>query len=199
MQNIIELGRKHKTQKAEPRWEYMLHAYQKHLPKSCKTLLEIGCLKGGSARMFRDYLGAQVHLLDLFHPDYSIHQEDAEREGFTTYKGSQNDLDLLATLPKFDIIVEDGSHHSDDQIITFKYLFEHKLNKGGLYVIEDLHCCNEPYWWCSIKRFEDTFLHLLKTGKFESQLFTKEEEIKFNGLIKKYTLENDSIAFIWKL
>ena len=38
----------------------------------------------------------------------------------------------------FDIIIDDASHRSKDQITSFKYLFPY-VNSGGLYVIEDLH------------------------------------------------------------
>lgn len=38
----------------------------------------------------------------------------------------------------FDIIIDDGSHKTSEQIKSFEILSK-QLNKGGLYVIEDLH------------------------------------------------------------
>ena len=40
---------------------------------------------------------------------------------------------------KFDIIIDDGSHQSDDIIKTFCNYFKH-LKHEGVYIIEDLHC-----------------------------------------------------------
>jgi hypothetical protein len=44
--------------------------------------------------------------------------------------------------PKFDIIIDDGSHIMDHQIVTLNRLFKH-LNDGGIYIIEDV--CTS-YW-----------------------------------------------------
>lgn len=38
-----------------------------------------------------------------------------------------------------DIIIDDGSHISSHQILTFNVLWD-KLKIGGLYFIEDIHC-----------------------------------------------------------
>ena len=47
--------------------------------------------------------------------------------------------DILDKFPfRFDIIVEDASHTLQDQIQHF-IDFGHKVNHGGLYVIEDVH------------------------------------------------------------
>lgn len=199
---IIELAQKHKTQKVD--YLYMLNGYEKHLPKECENFLEIGCLFLGSTKMFRDYYDgkAKIHALDLFHPDYTASVDDARHEGFIAYQGSQTDMELLSTLPVMDVIVEDGSHHSDDQIITFKYLFDNKLKSGGLYVLEDLHCCTEPYWWCSCQGFENTMLATLQRmeqgGSMFGQFFDYEEAKKYSEMIDKFDLINNSIAFIWK-
>jgi spermidine synthase len=49
----------------------------------------------------------------------------------------------ITTLAKgFDIIIDDGSHKSEDINGTFIFFYPH-LNPGGIYLIEDLHC---SYW-----------------------------------------------------
>ena len=40
---------------------------------------------------------------------------------------------------EFDIIIDDGSHNSDDIVRSFCNYFNH-LKDDGLYIIEDLHC-----------------------------------------------------------
>lgn len=39
---------------------------------------------------------------------------------------------------QFDLILDDGSHHMEDQQLTFGYLFP-LVRPGGYYIIEDLH------------------------------------------------------------
>ena len=60
--------------------------------------------------------------------------------------GSQTDTELLDELNKeegpFDIIIDDGSHVNEHQILTFEYLFP-KLKPGGVYIVEDIHT---SYW-----------------------------------------------------
>jgi len=50
--------------------------------------------------------------------------------------------DQIIKYEKFDIILDDGSHNSDDVIRTFCNYFNY-LKEGGLYIIEDMHC---SYW-----------------------------------------------------
>jgi hypothetical protein len=53
--------------------------------------------------------------------------------------GELNDLQRLATAaPHFDIIIDDASHASFHQQLSFKVLYP-RLAPGGLYIIEDLH------------------------------------------------------------
>jgi SAM-dependent methyltransferase len=183
--SIKHLAIKHNSQKKD--YAYMLDAYEKYLPKKAKNVLEIGCLYGGFTFALREFYKCNIELIDLFHPDFTLTVEQARNEGFIPHQGDQGDIEFLKTITtQFDVIIEDGSHHSDDQINTFRHLFHNNLKPGGLYVLEDLHCCVDPYWWRSITSFEGTFLHMLQTGNLPS------EEVK------DYKLVNDSIAFIFK-
>lgn len=187
VEEIKRLAKSFKSQKKD--YPYMLEGYEKHLPKEAENVLEIGCLYGGFSRVLKTiYPNARIELVDLFHPDYTWTVKEAELHGFIPHQGSQDDLEFLSTIKtQFDVIVEDGSHHSDDQIITFKYLFENNLKPGGLYVLEDLHCCTEEYWRCGLK-FEETFLYKLQTRNFEG----------LTDKVSHFELINDSIAFIFK-
>jgi hypothetical protein len=69
----------------------------------------------------------------------------------TVVCGDQSNIsflsDLIDNFGKFDIIIDDASHISTQQITCFEYMFEHGLLDSGLYVIEDL---GTSYWsdWC---------------------------------------------------
>lgn len=127
--------------------------YEQHLPKNPKKILEIGVKEGKSILMWKKYFpDAEIHGLDLFEefpvPDYS---------GVKFHKGNQCDWLLLEQLRKedFDVIIDDGSHNSRDQMMTFFGLFN-----GKQYYIEDLHCCTEelyqqglPYYFTALELF----------------------------------------------
>lgn len=117
--------------------------YEKNLPNSPKKFLEIGVLNGASIKMWLEYFPeTEVHGLDLFtenEPTELI--KWAEEKGYShrlfLHQGNQCDFVLLDKLrhENFDIIIDDGSHNSRDQMMTFYGLFN-----GGQYYIEDTHC-----------------------------------------------------------
>lgn len=112
--------------------------YEATLPKNPRKLLEIGVLSGASIRMWKEYFpNTEIHGLDLFTdgvPDI---------DGVVWHKGNQCDWLLLEQLRKenFDVIIDDGSHNSRDQMMTFYGLFN-----GQHYYIEDLHACDEEFY-----------------------------------------------------
>ncbi len=76
--------------------------------------------------------------------------------------GSQADPNFLAEVTgefgPFDIILDDGSHKTHHQIISFGALFRSALKDGGCYMVEDMHT---NYW---IKHVDspETFIDLSK-------------------------------------
>lgn len=201
--HLKELAEKHNADKKVH--TSLLDQYEECLPKECKIFLEIGCLYGNSARMFREWYGdsTDFHLLDLFGEGY-LDEETIKAEGFATYKGSQSDIELLNRLPKeIGVVTEDGSHHSDEQIITFKHLFKNNLASGGLYVIEDCYGHFDAYWRRGmVEKPEDTIVGVynkFRNGEdFTGQFFTKEEVDYFYANVGKMILFDDINLFIWR-
>ena len=77
------------------------------------------------------------------------------------------------------------------------------LNSGGIYVIEDLHTCNnQNYWDPNYKNEKWTtlnFLNRLKTGEFDSPHLKDENQI--NKIVKdidNIEIHINKIAFISK-
>jgi hypothetical protein len=107
------------------------------------SFLEIGVYKGGSLRMWRDFFSptSQVTFLDIDPKCKAL-----ELPGTTVAIGDQTDTGFLnrtaAEFGPFDMIVDDGGHKMDQQIISFQTLWP-KLNDGGLYIVEDVHT---SYW-----------------------------------------------------
>ena len=117
-------------------------------------LLEIGIQNGGSLEIWSKYFPnaekivgcdnnpvcAQLKYED---PKIAVVAADAN-----TDEAEQLILDLSS---RFDLIIDDGSHHSGDIVRSFARYFSH-LSEGGLYIAEDLHC---SYW----QEFEGGIFH----------------------------------------
>jgi hypothetical protein len=98
-------------------------------------------------------------------------------------QSNQNDLAKLKT-KNYDIIIDDGSHISEHQQISFKELWE-SVKPGGYYVIEDLHY--QPIEESCIKT--KYLFEQWKSGNWIESEYIKNENIQN---IKK---EIDSIEF----
>lgn len=113
--------------------------YADFMPYNPKKILEIGVREGASIRAWKElFPEAEVVGLDLF-AEFPIPMI----EGATFWTGNQCDWRLLAQLRTldFDVIIDDGSHNSRDQLISFFGLFN-----GKHYFIEDTHCCEEDFY-----------------------------------------------------
>lgn len=100
------------------------------------TFLEIGLALGDSIDLFDSYLeNSNIYGIDIslvFQPkNYKNNVHIIESDG--------TKQDVLKYLPKikFDVVIDDGSHMEDDQVATFN-IFKSKMNKGGIYIIEDI-------------------------------------------------------------
>jgi hypothetical protein len=200
--NLTDLATKHLTDKMEH--GYLPH-YQQYLPKDCRSLLEIGAAKGASALMWQEfYPDCDIHLLDLFLDANHVSVKWCREHFFVPHQGDQGRLKVLATIEnQFEVIIDDGSHRADHQLISFKHLFFNNLVSGGLYAIEDCHCNPFPFYWGEIVRFEDTplfmFKHLKETGELINPYFTGEEIEIYKSIIDRVEiLEQDKLILIWR-
>lgn len=151
MSKLFNLAIKHQTDKAEHGY---IPFYEKTLPKAPRKLLEIGVFKGDSIRMWKEYFpDCEIHGLDLF-----IQNEPPDIHGVVWHKGHQADYYLLEQLRRenFDIIIDDGSHNSRDQMMSFFGLFAPDMH----YYIEDLQCCEEEFYRQGLP------LHMTASGLF---------------------------------
>jgi hypothetical protein len=110
------------------------------------NLLEIGIDKGDSLRMWHKYFPhSEIHGIDIKNG-----YEYLNEQGIKTHIVDQSikgELILFAEqYPNyFDIICDDGSHQSEDMVLTFETLFPY-LRSGGYYIIEDLLCVFDSRW-----------------------------------------------------
>ncbi|MBA3830074.1 MAG: hypothetical protein H0X33_14125 [Taibaiella sp.] len=135
---LTDLAKKYGTDKLEHGY---MPFYEQHLPKNPLRILEIGVKEGKSMRMWREYFpDAQLHGLDLF----IEYPPPEDVPGVVWHTGNQIDYLMLDMLrhQQFDVIIDDGSHNSRDQMMTFFGLMHETCN----YFIEDLQCCLEPFY-----------------------------------------------------
>ncbi len=162
---LDELSVKYGTDKGSLKHNYM-QFYEKWLPKNPKKILEIGVLKGASLAMWAEYFPeAIIHGLDLFsdHSEAEVKSfllDECGCNNIVLHQGNQCDYVLLDKLrnENFDVIIDDGSHGSRDQLITFFGLFN-----GCQYYIEDIQCCYEEFYsqgLPQILRANNLFYHL---------------------------------------
>ena len=100
------------------------------------TLLEVGVHNGASLDMWESYF-PKARIVGL---DISPVVKKHERDRVDIVVGSQADENFLysvGSLYKPNVIIDDGSHIPEHQIITFNALISH-LADSGLYIIEDV-------------------------------------------------------------
>jgi len=130
---------------ASEKWEHYLPIYEAVFSKFTARgqpirLLEIGVQNGGSLQIWSKYLpeGSTIVGIDI---DPACAQLPMEAN-VSIRIGDAADpvaLDRMLGDAKFDVVIDDGSHHSRDVIATFGGCFQ-RLDPGGVYIIEDLDC-----------------------------------------------------------
>jgi hypothetical protein len=144
---LSELALKYGSDKCPAIYHSYTPFYQELLDKrrlKVKKVLEIGVgfddgirKKAASLYMWRDYFpNATIYGCDILRE--VLIQEDRIKTFYCDQK-NVNDLEkLISWIGKdFDLVVDDGSHETDDQICSAMQLLP-VLSKNGIYVIEDV-------------------------------------------------------------
>ncbi len=124
------------------KWRHYFEIYDRHFSRyrgSDVHVLEIGAYQGGSLQMWKHYFGpsAQIYGVDI-NPEC----KKLEEPQIQILIGDQEDRKFLRSVvesvPRIDILIDDGGHTMKQQINTFEILFPH-IDKNGIYLCEDLH------------------------------------------------------------
>lgn len=131
-----------KSHRIMNKWWHYFEVYHTFFHKYIGTdvkILEIGVFKGGSMQMWKDYFGEKAVIVGI---DIDEKCKAFEEDNVRICIGSQADKDFLTDVSEtwgpFDIVLDDGSHVMEHQIITFETLFP-LLKEGGVFVCEDCH------------------------------------------------------------
>jgi hypothetical protein len=134
--------------KSSDKWESYLPVYER-LFNSFRhdniNVLEIGVQNGGSLEVLAEYFDHAVQIVGC---DINPHCGELKYTDprISVVIGDVNSPEVLASLADklkpIHLLVDDGSHLSDDVINAFLNYFP-LIAPGGLYLIEDTHCL---YW-----------------------------------------------------
>lgn len=147
------------------KWKHYFEIYERHLaPYRGRPvrLVEFGVFHGGSLQMWRHYLGPQAEIVGV---DINPQCATLAEPGIAIEIGDQGDPALHARLKAkygtFDIVIDDGGHTMQQQILTFQSLYP-ALAIGGTYLAEDLHTSYHADWGGGARR-PGTFIEFAKT------------------------------------
>jgi autotransporter strand-loop-strand O-heptosyltransferase len=140
------------------------HRYDRHYPMFMEkfrdkqiNLFEIGIDEGRSLKTWEQYFP----FANIWGMDISKQYSNSRCKIFIGDQSRLEDLKRVASsLPKCEVIVDDGSHVPEHQLKSFYYLFQNLLEWGGVYVIEDIEC---SYWKPDslIYGYEASYLNLI--------------------------------------
>lgn len=124
------------------KYPHYLSVYDRHFNKfygaTC-TVLEIGIGEGGSLRLWERLFGADARIAGI---DIEEKCRAGEKDGYKVFIGSQGDRFFLeevqGALGQIDVVIDDGSHSSQDIQTSFDFFYP-RLSKNGVYLVEDLH------------------------------------------------------------
>lgn len=103
------------------------------------TFVEIGVLHGGSLFMWREFFGPQARIIGV---ELNPEAGRWEADGFEIHIGDQSDEKFwdgfFDSVGNVDLILDDGGHTNEQQLVTVNSCKEH-VNDGGKIVVEDVH------------------------------------------------------------
>ena len=146
------------------KWAHYFQIYERHFSRfrgKSLTFLEIGVSQGGSIDLWRRYFGSQVSIIGVDIDPGCMRFNSA---GVKIIIGDQGDPAFLSSLAQqvgqVDVILDDGGHRMDQQILTFDHLYP-VLKEDGVYMCEDVHTSYDAAHGGGRGR-TDTFLTYMK-------------------------------------
>ena len=118
---------------------YVSSFYEEHFEKYKDlpiTLLEIGIQYGGSLLLWKDYF-AKANIIGVDIEDKVNKSIMEQFPQITRHTTNAYSADFANSLPRLDIVIDDGPHTLDSFIQCID-LYLPKINPGGLLVIEDI-------------------------------------------------------------
>ena len=137
---LLELMRKHRTDKADHRYDIPYAFFLSERRHQVRKILELGVKRGESLRLWEEFFPEA----DIYGVDINEKWSRSASPRSRVFIGDQADESLLHKVSEaagfqFDLIVDDGSHLSDHQVASLRYLWQFLKPPHGIYAIEDLN------------------------------------------------------------
>ena len=101
------------------------------------ALLELGISYGASLVLWREYFKNAKFIAGVDNRPEVVMEQYRDLDGISYFYEDAYDPEIKKKLPKMNIIIDDGSHHIEDQLKALDIYYP-LLIKGGLYVVEDI-------------------------------------------------------------
>ncbi len=102
------------------------------------NILEIGVYTGASCLAFSEYFNkSKIFGMDITFDHIKYGRDDLRIEYILADGTKQSSLKYFDNI-ELDLVLDDASHHPDDQIKTAK-LFVSKISKNGMFICEDIN------------------------------------------------------------
>jgi len=191
--DLINFYKNHKG-KLLNKWLHYFEIYDRHFSKFRNkeiTILEIGISNGGSIEMWQDYFGPKMKYYGV---DVNPNCKKLQDENTNVRIGSQSDREFLTKLKEeivnVDIVIDDGGHTMEQQIVSFEELYP-IIDTNGVYLCEDCHTSYYKTYGGGYKS-ENSYIEFTKN--LIDQLnawYTRDEEFK----VDVFTRSTHSIHF----
>ncbi|GFI44964.1 8-demethyl-8-alpha-L-rhamnosyl tetracenomycin-C 2'-O-methyltransferase [Lachnospiraceae bacterium] len=166
------------------KWLHYFEVYNRHFGKYIGkdvTILEIGVNKGGSLQIWKKVLGPKAKIIGV---DITPACKELEEEQISIYIGNQADRNfwkkMKEEIPKVDILIDDGGHYMEQQIVTFEEMFGH-VKEDGIYICEDTGSSYNPEKYNSGYKKENTFIEYSKNFvDYIHAWFSREEALQIS-------------------
>jgi SAM-dependent methyltransferase len=181
----------YECKKYATKWSSYFPVYEKHFNKfigKSPKILEIGVNDGGSVEMWLNYFGEGTQIVGIDNQPRCLEFCQDSIEIVIGDQGSEEFWDtFLEKHNDFDIVIDDGGHHMNQQIVTLMKVFP-KLKDDGVFLTEDTHT---SYWedWGGAFRKKGTFLEYSKNiidqltlQHYDQKLLEDEIKNAFHGL-----------------
>ncbi len=191
------------SKKRSLKWKKYFPVYEKLLSqyKNKKiTFVEIGILNGGSLEIWKKYFGENSRIIGI---DYNPNCKQFENKDCEIFIGSQSDpifwKNFYKKIGNVDIILDDGGHTNDQQLITLMESINF-INDGGLHLVEDTHTSyikqyGNPNKYSFInfckKTIDDINFNFPKIGNFEKSINKIVYSIEFFESIVAFKIDRE--------
>ena len=139
--SLLTYFNQHKEGRGIWKCNHYFEIYERHFGRFRDQevhILEVGVYSGGSLEMWQKYFGPRCKVYGV---DIEPSCKAYESESVRIFIGDQADRNfwrhLKRQVPVLDIVIDDGCHWPEYQIITLEELLPH-LRPGGVYLCEDV-------------------------------------------------------------